>query len=207
MDDRKRQSLVVFASAGDQDALQQLIVQYHDALHGIMAGRIGQQWRRHVDPDDVLQDAYAAAFKKINDCRFDGPAAFYKWLETIALNELKQRQRALKSAKRDVARQVHAEAEPRTSYADLLGQLTAPEGTPSRLARRDEAAAALLSSLARLSDDQRDVIRLRFLEGKPVAEVAATLGKSEASIHALCRRGIRSLRESLVSITRFLTRL
>jgi RNA polymerase sigma-70 factor (ECF subfamily) len=207
VNDHNDQTLIKLAAAGDRDALQRLIVEYHDCLHGIVAQKIDARWRRHLDPDDILQDAYAAAFKRIKGCRFDGPAAFYKWLETIAVNELKQRQRALKSAKRDVAREVHAGPKPRTSYPDLLERLTAPGGTPSRFVRRKEARAALLTSLARLSDDQRDVIRLRFLEGKPVVEVAAALGKTEASVHALCRRGIHSLRESLVSISRFLTHL
>ena len=65
----------------------------------------------------------------------------------------------------------------------------------------------MLASLARLTDDQHDVIRLRFLEGLPVAEVASRLDTTEDAVYALCRRGLIALRESLGSLSRYLSRL
>ena len=207
MNEQERSVQVELAARGDQDALQRLIVLYHAQLSGILHDRITAAEQRHIDPDDVLQDAYAAAFRAITDCRFDGPGAFYKWLETIALNVLKNRQRDLRAQKRDAAREIHGSLDTTTSCPDLVHRLAAPESTPSRHVRREEAVGAVLSSMARLPDDQRDVIRLRFLEDRPVAEVAARLGKTEAAVHGLCRRGIRALRQSMVSISRFLTHL
>ncbi len=198
---------VNLAVAGDRDALQRLIVEYHDLLHFAVEAKMDAATRRRIDPDDVLQDAYASVFKTISKGRFDGAGAFYKWLETIALNGLRNRRRDLKTQKRDVAREIHGSTEATTSYPDLIHRIAASDTSPSRHVARNEATAAVLSSLARLSDDQRDVIRLRFLESRPVAEVASRLGKTEAAVHGLCRRGIRALRESLVSISRFLTRL
>jgi RNA polymerase sigma-70 factor (ECF subfamily) len=72
---------------------------------------------------------------------------------------------------------------------------------------QDEAIAALLSSLARLTDDQREVIRLRFLEGRPVAEIAGRLDKTEAAIHMLSHRGLKALEELMGSITQYLSGL
>jgi len=46
-----------------------------------------------------------------------------------------------------------------------------------------------MTSLACLPDEQRAVVRLRFLEGVPVAEIAERLGKTEAAVYALCDRG------------------
>ena len=86
MDEQERTVQVALATAGDQDALQQLIVEYHDQLTGFLGTRMDPSLRRLVGLDDILQEAYAAAFQAIADCQFDGPAAFYGWLETIALN-------------------------------------------------------------------------------------------------------------------------
>ena len=65
--------------------------------------------------------------------------------------------------------------------------------------------AAVLSSLARLTEDQRDVVRLRFLEGKPVAEIAIRLGKTEAAVHMLSHRGLKALRELMTSLSDYIS--
>lgn len=139
--------------------------------------------------------------------QFDSPAVFYKWLEAIAICRLKDQERALRRRKRDIARVVHDRADFTTSFPDLIDRIAGSDSTPSRRIGKDEAIAAVMSCLARLTNDQREVVRLRFLEGKSVAEVAGALGKTEANIHVLCHRGLKRLRELMVSITRYLTHL
>ncbi len=107
MGEEERAAQVGLASGGDADALQRLIVHYHATLHGILDGQIDDTTRRHVDPDDVLQDTYIAVFKAVTGCEFEGPGGFYKWLETIARNQLRDRQRALGRQKRDVGYTQH----------------------------------------------------------------------------------------------------
>ena len=55
----------------------------------------------------------------------------------------------------------------------------------------------LLQALGKLSDVQRDVIVLRFVNGLPVAQVAQALHKSEDAIKGLQRRALSILREIL----------
>lgn len=207
MNESERADQVQLAVRGDADALQCLIVEYHGPLYGTIEGRIDTALRRHVDPDDVLQEAYAAAFRSIKDCSFDGPAGFYKWLEAIALNQLKEIGRNLRRQKRDIDR---AQAEPPaglTSIPDLAERLTSGGSTPSRHLAMQEATAAVISSLARLTADQRTVVRLRFLGGRPVAEIARDLNKTEDAIHMLCHRALKQLRAHMGSITHYLSKL
>lgn len=206
MDEGERAADIERAVAGDGDALQRLIVEYHAVLHRTVAAARDAELQTRIDPDDVLQQAYVSAFEGVVNCQFDGPAPFYKWLETIALTRLKDQQRALRRRKCDVAREVRPAADPMASYPDLVNRLAGPDSTPSRQVAKGEAVAAVLSCLARLNEEQRAVVRLRFLEGRSVADVAAQLGKTEAAIHMLCHRGLKSLRERMVSISRFLTR-
>ena len=212
------------AAAGDRDALQRLIVQHHAALHRAIAAAIAPSLAARVDADDVLQQAYVEAFRALQaaggrqegeapaepdggPCRFASPAAFYRWLEQIALNELKNRKRDLRRAKRDIGREVAIAADAHTSYPDLFQQLTGSESTPSRKVGKVEAAATVLSSLARLTADQRTVVELRFLHSLPVPEVAARLGKTEEAIHALTYRALKELRAAMGSITNYLSHL
>ncbi len=69
--------------------------------------------------------------------------------------------------------------------------------TPSRLVVRSEAASALLVALDSLPEEQRQVVRLKHLDGRSVAEIAEMLGKSEAAVAGLLRRGVVALREKL----------
>jgi RNA polymerase sigma-70 factor (ECF subfamily) len=91
------------------------------------------------------------------------------------------------------------------SCVDLANQVVSADGTPSRTLGMDETVAAILSSLGRLTEDQREVVRLRFLEGHAVSDVAAQLNKSESAVHMLCHRGLAALRDLMVSITRYMT--
>ncbi len=209
MDEASRAVEVQRAVGGDCDALQRLIVHYHGILWTKIDTQIEQPMRRHLEADDVLQQAYASAFQSIGQCRFDGPGGFYSWLETIACEKLKTANRHLRRLKRDIGRERHADsfghaAPDRTSYPDLFDQFSGDHSTPSRRLRRQEAAAAVISSLARLGDDQRRVISMRFLEDRSVSEIAASLGKSEDAVYMLCHRGLKALQQHLGTISRFL---
>ena len=188
MNEPERIAQLELATKGDGDALQRLIIHYHPQLRTALDGLMDRGVRSFVDPDDVLQEAYASAYQTIAGCRFDGPGGFYKRLERIALNKLKDQQRAAGRQKRDRAREMRSRADTGASYPDLVQRLASPDSTPSRQIARSEAVAAVVSSLARLTDDQRRVVRLRFLEGQSVAEVAAQLGKTEPAVHMLCHR-------------------
>ena len=219
MDEGARTADVQRAAAGDPDALQRLIVEYHSAWRAAVEQAIGADRPARLEPDDILQRAYAAAFGALcpgheaqdsggalsHRPRFDNPEGFYRWIETIALHALQDEQRALRRHKLDVGREQGPVARGGTTYYDLALTLVASDGTPSRILAKREAEAAVLSSLARLGRDQRAVIRLRFLEGRPVGEVAEQLGKTEAAIHMLCHRGLKALREHLESLSGYRT--
>jgi RNA polymerase sigma-70 factor, ECF subfamily len=214
MDEHETQRLVQMARAGDRPALQRLLTQHYAAIRArVAAVLVNGRFRRHVDPEDVVQQAYVAALRAVQDAVFDGPAAFYRWLEQIAINEAKCVHRHLRRQKRDVLREVHdgsaggrrAEDAGRQSYVELVQRLTADDTTPSRRVGRAEAVGAVLAALAGLTDEQRAVVQLRFLEGRPVAEVAQRLGKSEDAIHALSYRGLKELRGALGALTSYLS--
>ena len=246
MTEAERARQVELASQGDVEALQRLLMDYHMPLSKVVEAELGPLLGVRLDVEDVLQEAYVAAFRAVKlsavsrqpsagsagpeparrgGCppspgegeapaepadgfgvpqgsgpTFDGPAQFYKWLERIVLNELRELERAARRQKRDIARQALGRPLATTSYPDLLQRLTSSGTTPSRAMSRHEAIAALLTSLARLPDPQRAVVRWRFLDDVPVAEIATRLGKTDMAVYTLCSRGLKALRERLASI-------
>ena len=214
MDEADRNALAEEVARGSSEALQRLLVDYHKSLRQVVEHGLENDLTRKIEADDVLQEAYISAFQAVSKREFklaeehSTPAAgLYRWLEAIALNSLKDRRRALLRQKRDVRREVATGLTNSTSYPDLARRLTSDQTTPSRLFARGEAEAVLLSSLARLPSEQRAVVRLRFLEGHAVADIARRLGKSEGAIHTLCYRGLKSLRGLMDGITPYLTGL
>ena len=55
----------------------------------------------------------------------------------------------------------------------------------------------LLDALHRLSDEQRDCLVMRFLQGLSIAETAAVLGRSDGAVKQLQLRGVRNLAKLL----------
>lgn len=205
MDDAARWAHVVRAVTGDADALQRLFIDHHDLLLVRIRDHLSVAMKRQLDPEDVAQETYAKAFQAVTACRFDNVAAFHGWLDSLAMNALRDQHRYLRRKKRDVQRDVHAPNRTSESYEQLFDRMTAADSTPSRKVARSEAAATVVSSLARLTEEQREVVRLRFLQDWSVAEVAAQMSKSEAAIHMLCHRALKALRDVMLSMSRFLS--
>jgi len=51
--------------------------------------------------------------------------------------------------------------------------------------------------LERLTDDQREGVRLRYLEGQSLAEIAERMQRSEEAVAGLIKRGLKTLRKHL----------
>lgn len=80
-----------------------------------------------------------------------------------------------------------------------LDSLRAKRAAPSE--EHADHGQALRQALEQLPDDQREVLILRHIAGLSPVEIAATLEKSESSVHALQHRGRRALQERLAEVT------
>ena len=58
-----------------------------------------------------------------------------------------------------------------------------------------ERSVKLALMLHNLPESQREAIRLRYLEGRSLKELAESLGRSETAVAGLLKRGLRNLRD------------
>ena len=79
--------------------------------------------------------------------------------------------------------------------SQALGRLLpAPGSSPSRHAARRESSALVADALAKLPDDQEDVIRLRSIQELGWEEVARRMDRSNDAVRQLWVRAIKKLR-------------
>jgi RNA polymerase sigma-70 factor (ECF subfamily) len=61
----------------------------------------------------------------------------------------------------------------------------------------DEQLLLVHRALLHLSQDQQDVIALRFIEGRSYREIATLIEKSQDAVRAIASRGLRELRKKI----------
>ena len=65
---------------------------------------------------------------------------------------------------------------------------------------RDSEERQLMAGLALLTEDQRQVLALRFIDELSTAETATAMGKSEGAVKALQYRALARMRRALPAI-------
>ncbi len=68
---------------------------------------------------------------------------------------------------------------------------------PSQTIERRQDKDCLAKAMENLTEEQRQVILLRFVEDRDIAEVAATLGKNERAIRSLQHRALAALNREI----------
>jgi RNA polymerase sigma-70 factor (ECF subfamily) len=153
--------------------------------------------RGKLDPSDVVQQTLLKAHGSLDQFRGHGDRDLAAWLRRILVNTLADALRAFGGGKRAVALEQSLEAALAESSARLAAVLGRDQSSPSVRAMRAEELSRLAAALARLPADQRTAVELHHLQDWSVAAIAEHLGRSEAAVAGLLRRGQKALRELL----------
>ena len=175
--------LLAAARGGDHVALDDLYARHQGRLLNFLRASIAQSSLQAVTAEDVLQETLIASARKIAEFEPSGPASFYRWLVSIARFKLTEAGRAQKAKKR--------------ATAPLEEPVAASQTSPSGRLLRGERRDGLLEALANLPNRQADAVRMRYLEGQSVAEVAEQLACSDSAVKALVSRAMAELASRL----------
>ena len=196
-DVNETQILIKAACKGDEQSVRRLLVLYHPRLRARLLRQMDPVMRSKIEPEDILQQVYLETFRAIGQFEYQGKDSFLRWMYAILDRKLIDEHRAMRAERRDVRREVKplAASDQHTTYVDLMARVMSGGGTPSQAVRKEEALGVLSACVATLPEHYREVIQMRFIEGMPVAEVARRLNRTIGSIHMLCHRALRQLRE------------
>lgn len=180
---RRADAALVAALRRGDDAAYERLVDLHGGRMLAVARRI---MGRDDDALDAVQDALIGAFRGID--RFDGTSALGTWLHAIVVN-------ACRMAKRRRARR------PELALDDLVrgASVDVPDlqrGPLDRLSA-SETHAQVRDAIERLPDSYAVALRLRHLDERDLADVAAHLGVTHDTIKTRLYRARRALRPIL----------
>jgi RNA polymerase sigma-70 factor (ECF subfamily) len=187
------------AKRGDVEARQRLLVRHQERLRQLIALRMDRRLAARLDPSDVVQETLAEAIQRLSDYLRHGSLPFYPWLRQLALDRLAElHRRHIQTRKRSVMREQRwTPALPDESVLDLAQRLMTRGSSPSARLLRAEQRDRVQAALARLADNDREVLVLRHLEQLPVRDIAAVLGISEAAVYTRHLRALERLRRLL----------
>jgi RNA polymerase sigma-70 factor, ECF subfamily len=159
--------LVERVRLGDTRAFEMLVVKYQRRIERLVARMV-----RDVDlVPDITQETFIRAYRAMPN--FRGDSAFYTWLYRIAVNTAKK---TLLELKRDllVTESQRAGTDENDETSRVENELSHNE-TPEALMASKEIAAAVNSSIEALSEELRQAITLREIEGLSYEEIAEVM--------------------------------
>lgn len=164
------------AAEYDPVALGQIYDEYSERIYNYIYYRVGDR--------DLAQDLTAEVFLKVIDAikaHKGWRTSLTGWLFRIAHNLVVD----------------HFRGMPVKETLPLDEQLVAIEGNPSLAAAQVLTQRRLRAAVNRLTEDQQQVVILKFVEEMSNAEIARILGKTEGAVKSLQHRALASLRRHL----------
>lgn len=192
------QELLNRALEGDKDALGELLEDYRAYLTVLAQRYLDNRLKGRLDAADVVQVTFLEAQRDLGSFRGHHIEELLGWLRHILRNNVSSaHQRHIYTQKRSAGREIsNSPTDSRPAFTDLApAELT----SPSQRMMRDEAAVYLANCLEEIPDTQREALRLRYVEGKSLKEIAAAMDKTEMAAAGLLKRGLQALRNRMVS--------
>jgi RNA polymerase sigma-70 factor (ECF subfamily) len=168
----KENRLILQAKQGDKQAIAELYSGHVDAIYRYV-------WPR-VRDDAVAEDLTAQVFlKALEGLPAYEPSGkpFLAWLYRIAYARVVD----------------HWRKQERRATLPLDDTLPAREPRPGELLEAEDDWITAIDLLAQLTDDQQEVLMLRFIGEMSLSEVAETMGKTLGATKAVQHRALASL--------------
>ena len=161
----------------DQEALAEVHNRYYDSIYRYIAFRVNDA----QTAEDLTSDVFLRFLNAVRD-KSAPQNTLRGWLYGVASHVLKEKK---KKKKRDSFTLLHDDIP--TSEQSLDSQVDE--------ILQNENLQAVMNGL---TDDQQNVLALRFGFGMPIQEVADTMGKSEGSIKMLQARAIAAISQRIL---------
>jgi RNA polymerase sigma-70 factor (ECF subfamily) len=181
--------LVERVKRGDSKAFEMLVVKYQRRVERLIA-------RMVRDQDlvmDIAQETFIRAYRALP--QFRGESAFYTWLYRVAVNTAKK---ALADMKRDPlvleSSRVSTDDDDETS---LLENVLSDDATPDAVLASKQLANTVNAAVDALSEDLRQAITLREIDGLSYEEIAEMMNTPIGTVRSRIFRAREAISQKL----------
>lgn len=176
--------LVLKAQQGDKSAFNQLVRNYQTFVYQITLRYV----KNHADAEDMTQETFIRAFQNLRQLK--EPEKFAGWLRTIAEN----------LSKRWMS-QYHEmlswESMQHDSSYDYLQQ---PIPTPAEAYEAKEFSESILMAVGTLSEKNRVVVEMFYLDGLSYQEISAALKMPVTTVESRLFRARKQLKKEIIKM-------
>ena len=173
-------------------SIAELLEKYRPLLKLLAARQLDEVLGARLSASDIVQQTQLEAFRDHGLFRGNSEPQFVAWLKTILRHNVSQATHThIVAKKRSVKRERSlAQHESNRQCEDVV----AKQGTASARIIQGESAVMLARAMEKLTQEQFDAVRLRYLEGCSLASICDRMGRSESAVAGLLKRGLRGLR-------------
>ena len=172
---------------GDPDLIAEFWNEYEVRLRRLAERNLGQQIRRRVGSEDVVQSVFRTFLRRAHQDEFEltDRQSLVALLSTITLNKIREKVRYHTRQKRGIDQE---------RYLDVIADLAGKETTPDETAAFHEVE----EMISDFNEDEQHIIQLR-LENYTHQEIAQRLHCSERTVRRLVNRIRKRLETELDS--------
>jgi RNA polymerase sigma-70 factor, ECF subfamily len=186
------------AQAGSRDAIGTVLEAFRPYLLKVARNHLSGNLSAKGGASDLVQETFLEAVRDFE--RFNGTTEveLRAWLKCLLVHHAGKLRRCYQTTrKRQVSRELSIDAfDGSSSGMSLAAQYTSPSGR----AAVNERVQVIERAIARLPEDFREVIRLRYREQRSLDEIAALTGRTPNHVAVLWYRATRRIREELGAV-------
>lgn len=176
------QKLIALAQKGDQSAFEQLLDRYQKPVYHQALRMVGNP----EDAADVTQEVFIKVWKHLPS--FRGESGFATWLYRLTDNT------AIDLLRREKKRRGDSSLDDEESFCVLPAD---PAPTPHQAAEQKELQQAVADGLRQLSEEHRQVLVMREINGLSYEEIGDILGLTAGTVKSRIARARISLAKFL----------
>ena len=188
------QQLIDRIREGDQQALLDYLETRRADLLLFVTHQLGVNLRGKIEPEDILQELSVYAALNHEQVDFSGLDPF-GWFCEIARRKILDAGRHFSAQKRSAGREVGIHGNADQSQAGIERLLIASITSPSQAFSRNAKEFKLLAAMEKMSEEQRQVLNLRYAENLPTKQIAERIGKSDGATRVLLTRSLKKLEQ------------
>jgi RNA polymerase sigma-70 factor (ECF subfamily) len=184
---------------GDATAIAEFLALRHTDLIAFIERRLGAALRRKIEPDDIFQEVSAEAVRGINEAGL-GDRDPFAWMCQLSERRIIDAHRHFFGAqKRNAAREVPLSSGSDADRPGFINELVASMTTPSEAFSRKGRELQLQQALATLPEEQREALRLRYVEGLATKDIAERTGRTDGAVRVMLSRSLAKLQRMLAA--------